>query len=118
MSLTDEVHLQATCDFINESPVTVIPVRRVKVATGTGGFTLADGEQQAPLTLRKVGQNGTIQRTNTDGNVVTVDAIVVAMPDADIQVGDMMDIRNVTYQVLTVSSDPPWSLHAEVYARG
>ena len=121
MTLTDPLHVRVTQDFINEHPVAAIPQRQSRVANGTGGFTLGVPVVQAPQIVRKVGLNsvtGVTERTTPDGELVLVTAIVVALPDANIQTGDTLAIGDDTFQVLSVAFDPPWRLQAEVYQRG
>lgn len=121
MTLHDPIHLRATEDFIKENPVVVRPGRRSKIPTGTGGFTLSDPVEQASIVVRKIGINSVTanqERTTPDGQVVSVSANIVAMPDADIQINDIIDIEDVKFNVVTLSFDPPWRLRAEVYVRG
>ena len=121
MTLTDPLHIRVTQDFINEHSVVAIPQRSSRVPNGTGGFTHGVPVVQTPQTVRKVGLNsvtGVTERTTVDGELVLVTAMIVALPDANIQVGDSLAIGPDTFQVLSIAFDPPWRLQAEVYKRG
>lgn len=119
--LTDQMHLRQTEAFIAENPSAITIKRRSKTETASGGWKWGS---PVPLpssqTMRKVGSNRvsvTIQRTTTDGKQVIPSAVLVGLPDADIQVGDLFDLDGKTYEVLTVDNDhPPWRMQAEVVA--
>ena len=121
MTLLDPLHIAATQDFINENPVAIVPMRRARVSTGTGGYTLGAPVAQPALVVRKVGLNsvtGVQERVTPDGKSVIITANVIAAHDSGIEVNDYFAIGADTYVVNAISFDPPWRLRAEVYQRG
>lgn len=117
MTLDSDLHLRATQRMIDANPSTVIPMRRTRVANGTGGWTTSDPVEQSPVVCRKVGIsiNSNISRVTADGAGVLLFAHVISLPDADIQVGDRLSFGDVNVEVLDINFDPPWRLMAEVY---
>lgn len=117
--LTDELHVVQTQAFIDENPVEIVISRRTKSATASGGWKWGPA---SPLlssqTMRKVGSSrlaSTIKRTTEDGREVIPTATLIALPDADVEIGDLFDLDGDTFEVVTVENEhPPWRLSAEV----
>jgi len=121
MSLADPLHLSATSDFIEANATDFSIERRSRVSDGSGGTKLGAPESVAGLHARFIGinsVNGVQSRTLPDGKIVTLSGKVIAMPDADVKVGDILVAGASKFEVLTVSFNPPWRLSAEVTSRG
>jgi hypothetical protein len=115
MSMNDALHLKQTEAFINENPVDVVVTRRTKQANNSGGWKWTNPQNLDPQTMRKVGTTTPVSRETADGKTVLPNAVMIALPDADLQIGDLFTIEGRDHEVVWVDSDhPPWRLRAEV----
>lgn len=118
-ALATAAHLRLTEFFIAENPISVALKRSVVTPTGTGGTHRAPpsivGEVRGRLVASsRVGQ-GVAQMT-ADGALVTATHTFVMLPDTDVQLHDKWDgADGNVYEVIGLSTSPPWRLTAEVY---
>lgn len=125
MTTADAIHVKQTVAFINEAPMDIIIHRRHKEEVPSGGFKWVNDPDLAPQTVRKLGRyvssanvGGSGSRTTTDGQVVVPNAIIIGLPDFDVQIGDTFDIDGISHEVMWVSDLPPWRRAVEVYEHG
>jgi hypothetical protein len=118
-SQLEATHLDLTQWFINENPDDIVIQRRTRVPDGEGGFTFSAPTLLPSQVMRKV-QRGNIsdvvQMVNSAGQVVIPSYILIAMPDADIQVFDLFTLDGRLHEVMAITNRPRWRIQAEIYA--
>lgn len=121
MALNTAEHLAATQMFIDERPIELALVRSTKVSDGEGGWTKTSPTTLSPQRVRKVAQGriaDTTQRMTSDGALVIPTAVLIAMPDFDVQRYDTFTLDGIPHEVLWVTRLPEWRVQAEVVERG
>jgi hypothetical protein len=120
MSLTDELHIALTEQFVAENPFTVVLSRKVKEPTGTGGFRWVSPDMPInPFQARRVGSGGDLlEQVTAEGHTVIPSWTLIAHPGMDIQIGDTFTFCGNTCEVLKVDRQPPWRVQALVYEHG
>lgn len=111
------LHIKQTQAFIDENSDDIVIIRRTKQDDGAGGYTWSAPVDLPPQRMRKVGQGrigALTQRTTEDGRVLLPSAVLVALPDADVQRFDHFTLGDVDHEVLWVNTLPEWRLTAEV----
>lgn len=119
MTLTDDLHSHQTEFFIAENPTVVTCLRSAHTSTGTGGFVLGAEVDSGERTVRLVGLSNTPSpRTTASGQVVVPEGVAIAMPDDDWLVGDRFVAGGKKFEVVFVSSSPPWRKRLETITHG
>lgn len=120
MALNTADHLAATQMFIDERPVDVAIERITKIVDGQGGWTKSPPTTLPPQRVRKVAQgrvSDTKQRMASDGALVIPTAVLIGMPDLDVQRYDKFSLYGVLHEVVWVTRLPEWRTSAEVVER-
>jgi hypothetical protein len=121
--LDTAAHIEITEQFIDENPSQITITRETIVGDGAGGKISSGTTTLGAQKMRLVGiepRRGQtlIMLVTRDGENVTANSTIIAMPDANIQNQDQFtidgDLTNV-YEVLHVESHPEWRIRAEVY---
>lgn len=118
MPLDTDFHVAATERFIDANASAIIIHRPVRVSDGAGGWEDSYEEVLAPQTMRLVGsylQSAQASRITSDGRVVVPEFLLIALPFADIAVGDTFTFEDKVHEVVFVSNHPEWRTHAAVY---
>lgn len=119
--MSDSILRKNTQAFIDANKISVRLTRYRKTSTAAGGWTIAkvgDLTSQDARLVRSANQGATVTRTLPDGRVVVVEAILVMLPEADIQEGDTFDYEGKTWVVGFVQKTINESINAQVGARG
>jgi hypothetical protein len=115
---TVDVSTRSTQAFIDENPSTVMIRRAALTMSRDRARQRGDEVSHGPVTIRLLGRNPGLvgfseSRLDEDGERMPSHNIV-AMPDADIQPWDEIDIDDKHYRVLWVADKPAWRKIAEV----
>lgn len=99
-----KVAQEITRQFINENPIEVSLLRRVKVQTSSGGWRLAGSAPMVPQRFRLVpGQiYADTVRTTSDGRQIHPSHTIVGMYDADVANYDLFLVGDKKYEVVWV----------------
>jgi hypothetical protein len=111
-------HVAATQLFIDANPNSFSLQRPGRVSDGAGGWTEGTPIELGEQTMRLVGlsQLSTqAERVSSDGHIVRATFALVALPSADVAVGDRFTFEDKVHEVLFVSTHPEWRKRAEVY---
>jgi hypothetical protein len=117
MLLTSE-HVAATQMFIDANPNSFSLQRPSRVSDGAGGWLEDSVVDLGAQTMRLVGlsQLSTqAERVSSDGHIVRPSFALVALPSADMAVGDRFTFEGKVHEVVFVSTHPEWRKRAEVY---
>ena len=120
MALNTAEHLAATQMFIDERPIMLAFLRTVKTSDGQGGWTKTNPTPVSPQRVRKVAQgrvSDLTQRVGIDGALVVPTAVLIGMPDLDVQRYDTFIFEGINHEVLWVTRLPEWRTSAEVVER-
>lgn len=107
--------------FINSNLISIRLTRYSKTSTTAGGWTLTKVAELISQDARLVfssNKNQSVTRVLPDGRVVIVDATLVMLPDADVEVGDEFEYDGKTWVVGSIQKTINESLNAGVGARG
>lgn len=121
MSQTTAQHIAATQAFIDANPTDVVLTRYTSGDDGAGGTTQIEPQTLEPQVMRIVAQNlktAAESRVTPDGQVVTPVFAVIALPSADIAVGDQFTDDDKLLEVVYVQRRPEWRVRAEVFEHG
>ncbi len=112
-----DVMRQQTQQFIKDNPTDLVITRRVRVSDGAGGFTTTPTDL-SPQEVRIVQQpaNESIERRNSDGEVVRPVLKVLGRHDADFQMDDTFTWNGMRCEIVWVTVFP-YEKVAEVAAR-
>lgn len=107
--------------FIDWDPTTVALLRYERVPTPDGGHRRGDllpvGELTVRITANRNIATGSPQRVTEAGHLVTPGHYVIAMPGADIAIGDRFVLGTDTIEVVYVDvHGPDYRVVAEGYA--
>lgn len=120
-SVAERFHVKQTNEFIKENKSVVVLHRRRREATAAGGKIWVDDGDVLPQEMRVV-QTGnlsdTTSRTTADGRVVKINARGVFKPGADVEVGDLFDLDDEHWEVVTVTRVPRWRVLTELTLNG
>lgn len=117
MTLTDPLHLRTTQRFIDQHPTTIVVTRTTSIPDGSGGRKKDNHRTMDPVVVRKVGSQfiaGSSNQVTPIGDVLIPTATLIAMPDVDLQKGDVFRIDGEPWKVEKTDRDPPWRLQAHV----
>ncbi len=121
MTLATRAQERVTKGFIDEELQAIVFTRRIREATSAGGkvwkvvgdLPAQDGRK---ITVRERAEN---VRTTSDGRTINVGSVLILMPGADVQEGDLWANDNLgpagaVWEVLYVSRDPSWRTQVEI----
>lgn len=99
------INRQQTKDFIEDDVDTITLRRKVKVPDGAGGSTTTEqdvGDIQGRMVLQRQGVG--VERRNVNGEVVTVDMVLVCEHDVDVRLGDLFTWEGRKFEVVWVNN--------------
>lgn len=115
------IQVANTRAFINANPSSVILIPRTRVKDGRGA-RLVDGEQRAPQVFRLIDQStarnsipGKVQ--TSDGIERLIDFILLAMPDAAVDLFDYWNDSDGTWEVAEIYPFNQYEIRAAVVRR-
>lgn len=120
MSLATADHLAATQMFIDANSNSFVLTRPTRVPDGAGGTVDSGSTTLAAQTMRLVGLSqlsASAERVSADGHIVRATFALIALPSADVEVGDVFTFDGHVHEVLFVSAHPEWRKRAEVFRR-
>lgn len=111
---SDDLAANITTQFIEENPANLVMVRRTKEATTAGGFRWVNPTPQPVQTMRIVLPNRAAasegnRRTDSSGNVVVPNYLIIGQLDADVQRYDLVTIAGLQHEIVWVTSRPLFS---------
>jgi len=116
-ALTLPQHLAQTAAFIAENPATITLTRETKGSDGQGGTATTGTTAIAAQTMRKVGSSrlrDVSDITTPDGRRVIPTAMLIGMPDANIQLWDTFTLGGEDWLVIGKNLDPPWRVECAI----
>lgn len=117
MTQASAIHLKQTEAFIAENPEAIVLTRRAKVVQQSGGWRYDAGVALLAQNFRKVAVGrvkDTVERVTEDGRTVIPSAVLIGLPERDIQRGDLFTLDGVPHEVVFVNRRPEWRVSAEV----
>lgn len=118
MSLATADHIAATQMFIDANANQFVLTRPTKVSDGAGGWQRSGQTVLDAQTMRLVGsslQSAEASVVTADGQTVVPQFALVALPSADMAVGDTFTFEGATHEIVFVSTHPEWRKRAGVY---
>lgn len=112
------VMTEQTRKFIAENPTDVVLSRRVESDDGSGGTSLGPAVAQDPQTMRIVPQSASAasEVRTTSGEMLKPTAVLIALPDANVERGDSLVIDGIRHEVAWVRR-LGYEISADVVAR-
>ena len=118
MTLATADHIAATQMFIDANANSFVLTRTGRTSDGAGGFLPGSTTTLSAQTMRLVGLSqlsASAERVSTDGHIVRATFALIALPSADVAVGDTFTFEGKVHEVLFVSTHPEWRKRAEVF---
>lgn len=115
MLTEQELHERQTRRFIDIRPESFIVVRRPHVPTTAGGYTLGAETRLLGQSFRRIAMGTFPARVDENGETVRADFAIIGMPDADLELFDVLESGDDSYRVIYVTKTPNWRAYAEVF---
>lgn len=119
MAHSSAQHIKATQAFIDANPTEVTLSRPTRVSDGVGGTVQSGSTAIAAQTMRIVALNlrsASEATVTADGQVVVPTHALIALPSAEVAVGDQFTDGGKVFEVLVVQRRPEWRIRAEVFS--